>query len=150
MAEYTIQFLPGGQTITVAEGTNLLEAARSAGLTPNAPCGGKGTCGKCKVRLLHLPGAPEVLACQTPVTQDMTVRFLSDEGKSQVISTDSNLKLGTFPADSRGGYCIAFDIGTTTVVGYLLSAEGQELGSAGRLRNAFLSDAKGHQEDNKE
>ena len=47
MAEYTIQFLPGGQTITVAEGTNLLEAARNAGLTPNAPCGGKGTCGKC-------------------------------------------------------------------------------------------------------
>ena len=25
-----------------------------------------------------------------------------------------------------------------------------KLGSAGRLRNAFLSDAKGHQEDNKE
>ena len=133
MAEFLIEFLPGGQTISVAEGTNLLEAARSAGLTPNAPCGGKGTCGKCKVRLLHLPDAPEVLACQTTVEGPMTVRFLSDENKSQVISTSSNLKLGRFPADSDSGYCVAFDIGTTTVVGYLLTADGRELGSVGRL-----------------
>ena len=87
MAEYTVQFLPGGQSITVAEDANLLEVARNAGLTPNAPCGGKGTCGKCKVRLLHRQDQPEVLACQTKVTEDMTVRFLSEEGKSQVIST---------------------------------------------------------------
>ena len=133
MAEHLITFLPAGQTISVTEGTNLLDAARSAGLTPNAPCGGKGTCGKCKVRLLHLPDAPEALACQTPVTGPMTVRFLSDEGKSQVISTKSDLSLGAFPADSDEGYCVAFDIGTTTVVGYLLDANGRELGSIGRL-----------------
>ena len=133
MAEHLITFLPGGQTITASEGTSLLEAARNAGLTPNAPCGGKGTCGKCKVRLLHLQDAPEVLACQTPVTGPMTVRFLSDEGKSQVISTKSDLGLGQFAPDSDSGYCVAFDIGTTTVVGYLLSADGRELGSAGRL-----------------
>ena len=133
MAEFLIKFMPGGQTVSVPEGTNLLEATRSAGLTPNAPCGGKGTCGKCKVRLLHLPDSPEVLACQTPVTQNMTVRFLSDEGKSQVISTKSDLGLGQFPPDSCEGYCVAFDIGTTTVVGYLLSVDGQELGSVGRL-----------------
>ena len=133
MTEYTIQFMPGGQTITVAEGTSLLEAARSAGLTPNAPCGGKGTCGKCKVRLLHLQDQPEVLACQTKVTEAMTVRFLSEESKSQVISTRSHLTLGQFPPDSEDGYCVAFDIGTTTVVGYLLTGSGEELGSAGRL-----------------
>ena len=133
MAEFLVKFMPGGQTVSVPEGTNLLEAARSAGLTPNAPCGGKGTCGKCKVRLLHLPDSPEVLACQTVITGPMTVRFLSDENKSQVISTKSNLGLGQFPPDSEEGYCVAFDIGTTTVVGYLLSADGQELGSVGRL-----------------
>ena len=133
MAEFLVKFMPGGQTVSVPEGTNLLEAARSAGLTPNAPCGGKGTCGKCKVRLLHLPDSPEVLACQTVITGPMTVRFLSDENKSQVISTKSDLGLGQFPPDSCEGYCVAFDIGTTTVVGYLLSADGQELGSVGRL-----------------
>ena len=125
--------MPGGQTISVSEGVNLLEAARAAGLTPNAPCGGKGTCGKCRVRLLHLEDQPEVLACQTPVNSPMTVRFLSDEGKSQVISTESDLTLGQFPVDSREGYCVAFDIGTTTVVGYLLTGSGAELGSVGRL-----------------
>ena len=133
MSEHTIQFLPGGQSLCVPEGTNLLEAARLAGLAPNAPCGGKGTCGKCKAKLLHLPDQPEVLSCQTPVTGPMTVCFLSDESKSQVISTASHLKLGNFPPDSNQGYCVAFDIGTTTVVGYLLSADGRELGSAGRL-----------------
>lgn len=133
MAEYTVQFLPGGQSITVAEHANLLEVARNAGLTPNAPCGGKGTCGKCKVRLLHRQDQPEVLACQTKVTEDMTVRFLSEEGKSQVISTRSHLGLGEFTPDSEEGYCVAFDIGTTTVVGYLLRGSGEELGSAGRL-----------------
>ena len=133
MAEYTVQFLPGGQSITVAEDANLLEVARNAGLTPNAPCGGKGTCGKCKVRLLHRQDQPEVLACQTKVTEDMTVRFLSEEGKSQVISTRSHLGLGEFTPDSEEGYCVAFDIGTTTVVGYLLRGSGEELGSAGRL-----------------
>ena len=133
MAEYTIQFLPGGQTVTVAEDTNLLDAARNAGLTPNAPCGGKGTCGKCKVRLLHREDQPEVLACQTKVCENMTVRFLSDEGSTQVISTRSHLGLGEFAPDSEDGYCVAFDIGTTTVVGYLLKGTGEELGSVGRL-----------------
>lgn len=133
MAEHLITFLPGGQTISAPEGANLLEVARAAGLTPNAPCGGKGTCGKCKVRLLHLPEPMEVLACQTSVTGPVTVRFLSDESKSQVISTGSNLGLGQFTPDSGDGYCVAFDIGTTTVVGYLLSADGRELGSIGRL-----------------
>lgn len=133
MAEHLITFLPAGQTVSATEGANLLDVARAAGLTPNAPCGGKGTCGKCKVRLLHLPEPVEVLACQTAVTGPMTVRFLSDEGKSQVISTKSNLGLGQFTPDSDDGYCVAFDIGTTTVVGYLLTADGRELGSAGRL-----------------
>lgn len=133
MAEFTVTFMPGGQTVSVPEGTKLLDAARSAGLAPNAPCGGRGTCGKCRARLLHLPDTPEVLACQTAVAGPMTVRFLSEENKSQVISTQSSLGLGRFPADSDSGYCVAFDIGTTTVVGYLLSPEGRELGSVGRL-----------------
>ena len=133
MAEFLVKFMPGGQTVSVPEGTKLLDAARSAGLAPNAPCGGRGTCGKCRVQLLHLPDAPEALACQTAVAGPMTVRFLSEENKSQVISTESSLGLGRFPADSDSGYCVAFDIGTTTVVGYLLSADGRELGSVGRL-----------------
>ena len=133
MPQYTVTFLPHGISLPVDAGTSLLSAQILAGLRPDAPCGGKGTCGKCKVRLLHLQDQPEVLACQTKVTEAMTVRFLSEESKSQVISTRSHLTLGQFPPDSEDGYCVAFDIGTTTVVGYLLTGSGEELGSAGRL-----------------
>ena len=40
------------RTVQVAEDASLLEAARKAGVAIDAPCGGNGTCGKCRVRLL--------------------------------------------------------------------------------------------------
>ena len=76
--------------VTVEEGTTLLEAAARAGAAVEGNCGGKGTCGKCKVRLTEkstaaptetekrLLSAEEiaggwVLACQRTVTDDLTV-----------------------------------------------------------------------------
>lgn len=47
--KFTIVFQPYGRRITVSEDTNLLEAARSAGITLRSVCGGKGGCGKCKI-----------------------------------------------------------------------------------------------------
>ena len=55
--EFAVKFEPGGKTVYVLEGTHLVEAAAVAGLTLNSPCGGVGTCGKCRVRLLD--GAAE-------------------------------------------------------------------------------------------
>jgi uncharacterized 2Fe-2S/4Fe-4S cluster protein (DUF4445 family) len=46
-----IRFLPSGRAVSAEPGTSLLEAARSAGLELDSPCGGKGTCGKCIVRI---------------------------------------------------------------------------------------------------
>lgn len=46
-----ILFEPSKKTIDVAPGTELLDAAREAGLEIASPCGTKGTCGKCIVRL---------------------------------------------------------------------------------------------------
>ena len=37
------------RTIEAPAGANLLEVLRENGLHPDAPCGGRGTCGKCKV-----------------------------------------------------------------------------------------------------
>jgi len=48
---YTVTFQPSGMKIKVAEGTTVLEAANEAGIGIDAPCGGKGTCGKCKIYL---------------------------------------------------------------------------------------------------
>ncbi|MCL2741595.1 MAG: 2Fe-2S iron-sulfur cluster-binding protein, partial [Oscillospiraceae bacterium] len=43
--------------IEAEEGTSLLEALLANGYAPPSPCGGKGTCGKCKVRVSYAGGA---------------------------------------------------------------------------------------------
>ncbi len=84
-----VTFLPDGAEIEVAPGTNLLEAARQAGVHLNASCNGLGACGKCKLIVergtvntqtttLLTDGEKSknyVLACQTTVTGDITVRI---------------------------------------------------------------------------
>lgn len=45
-------FQPSGIVIDVPRNTALLDAARSAGVEIDAPCGGKGTCGNCAVRIV--------------------------------------------------------------------------------------------------
>jgi len=52
-AEIPVKFLPQGKNIFVLKGTKILEAAARTGIVLNTPCGGKGTCGKCKVRVLY-------------------------------------------------------------------------------------------------
>ncbi len=47
-----VMFKPSGAAIDVPRGTELLDAAIRAGVTVDAPCGGKGTCGKCLVKIL--------------------------------------------------------------------------------------------------
>ncbi|MEM4723921.1 MAG: 2Fe-2S iron-sulfur cluster-binding protein, partial [Candidatus Hadarchaeum sp.] len=44
-----VVFLPDGKSIEVGVGTNLLEAAKKVGITLESVCGGKGTCGKCRI-----------------------------------------------------------------------------------------------------
>jgi uncharacterized 2Fe-2S/4Fe-4S cluster protein (DUF4445 family) len=46
-----IRFLPSGSVVSAEPGTRLLEAAREAGIELDSPCGGKGTCGRCIVRI---------------------------------------------------------------------------------------------------
>ena len=61
----------------VPMGTNLLEALRSGGFIVDAPCGGRGTCGKCRV----IVDGVEMPACQTTVDRDMTVKLPEDRRK---------------------------------------------------------------------
>ncbi len=52
---YTIVFKAQGKPdvkLTAEPGTNLLELAQGAGIPVDAPCGGSGTCGKCRARLI--------------------------------------------------------------------------------------------------
>jgi uncharacterized 2Fe-2S/4Fe-4S cluster protein (DUF4445 family) len=66
--EAPVTFQPGGRTVYVLHGSQLTEAAQGAGLVIDQPCGGAGTCGKCRVRLLD--GAVEPVGAE--------IQFLSD------------------------------------------------------------------------
>jgi uncharacterized 2Fe-2S/4Fe-4S cluster protein (DUF4445 family) len=71
MAHFTVQFLPDNQSVRIHAGATLMETAGQADIVLASPCGGKGTCGKCKLRLE--PAGIEVLACQFRVHSDLTV-----------------------------------------------------------------------------
>jgi uncharacterized 2Fe-2S/4Fe-4S cluster protein (DUF4445 family) len=64
-----ITFLPSNITVEFPEGSSLLEAARAAGVYVETPCGGKGTCQKCNVKIIAADNGTEktVLICQTKV-----------------------------------------------------------------------------------
>ena len=112
MNQHVVTFLPAGVSVFVEAGTSLLQAQITAGLHPDAPCGGKGTCGKCRVIL----EGQEVLACQTAVDRAMTV---FTEQPEQVKILTGGLSVDIQP-DGTDRYVMAFDIGTTTLVCYLL------------------------------
>ncbi len=105
----TVTFKPNDRQVYVPAGADLIEAARQAGVTIATPCGGKGTCGKCIVRILSgdidsdslglLPKSTVadgyVLACKTrlldsPVTVEVPER--PDNGRGQ-FSDDAETSL---------------------------------------------------------
>ncbi len=57
-----VTFVPEGHTVEVETGVTVLHAARLAGATIDAPCGERGRCGKCRVRVLE--GATNELSAQ--------------------------------------------------------------------------------------
>lgn len=125
----------------------ILEYCRCHGVTGiEAPCGGKGTCGKCKVTVTK-PYYKEVLACQTKICDDMEIIVGRKESTgtkedSMVVLTNGgsisekfnehvnrNVVLQEDAAnepekvESNAGTLAACDIGTTTVVCYLIDKE---------------------------
>ncbi len=86
---HRVTFEPEGRTVEVPDGWTLLEAAQAGGIPLEAPCGGRGTCGGCRVEIPDRPPDPSEacrtvlsgeeirrnlrLACQARVTRDMRV-----------------------------------------------------------------------------
>ncbi len=77
----TVTFKPSGLVFEAREGMTIMDAIRFNELQFDAPCGGNGTCKKCKVMLTDEKGTREVLACMTKITGDITVDISrKDEG----------------------------------------------------------------------
>ncbi len=87
--QYKVTFQPQGRAVSALEGTTILEAAAGAGLVIDTPCGGAGTCGKCRIRITQGASEPSEagrnilaekeladgwrLACQSRVRNDLVV-----------------------------------------------------------------------------
>lgn len=104
---YKITILPRNMEIYAPGGSNLLEILREHHLSPDAPCGGQGTCGKCNVRIDDQVRR----ACSVTVDRDMIVE-LPASGALQILKTVPEGEKITEEIRPVA----AFDIGTTSVV----------------------------------
>lgn len=122
-----IELLPLGKTLAVEHGTPLQDALFAQGV--EFPCGGRGRCKGCRVKVLSGALAPTVederllsrgdladgwrLACRARAEEDLKIELaqweatiLADESKFEFISQD--------------GLGVVVDLGTTTLVAQLL------------------------------
>ncbi|MCK9618784.1 MAG: ASKHA domain-containing protein [Lentimicrobiaceae bacterium] len=127
MKKHTICLYPLGKELQVNNQTPLIDVLHEFGI--EFPCGGKGTCGKCKVRLLdgeikttdahqrkieQLGLSPEWrLACFSQCTGDITLEI---EQFNHLILADES----EFDFVPQKGFGVAVDLGTTTVVAQLI------------------------------
>ena len=123
----------------VETGTALIPALQAAGVPLELPCGGHHTCGKCRVLaegVLSEPAEEEKrllggdlrrgirLACYLRVEGDC--RICGELQDGQRIALDHAANPAALDPLYEGWFGAAFDIGTTTVVGYLFSREVSE------------------------
>lgn len=104
----------------------ILEVLREYKITAvPALCGGKGTCGKCKVKIVRNDnGGAEKnriksnweLACQAKIEDGMHI-YAEQEQKPQILERGCGYR---YAVDGSAVYAAACDIGTTTVVCHLL------------------------------
>jgi len=131
---YTVRFADSDISAKAEEGENLLTVMQRAGWAVNSPCGGHGTCGKCRVYVKRNGESvfSEELACRIFIYEDLTVKIPSTEAKISVLTDSVHERSTALPVAE--GYMVAFDIGTTTVVGYLLDGKkGSVLSARGML-----------------
>ena len=118
-------FIPDEITVTVQGGTDLLTAAAKAGIAVHSTCGGEGTCGRCRVRVVkgnttnsiknygnlprELRNAGFVLACQTYVEDNLVIEIPAesriDEHQVLLAKTSSGL-LGESKLDLTKDYML--------------------------------------------
>lgn len=142
MKTHTIQLYPLGKEIQVNNNTPLIDVLHEFGI--EFPCGGMGTCGKCKVRLLS--GVIEInpqqrqkldklklsedwrLACMSKCTSNISLEI--DQFKHIILADES--EFGYIP---QNGYGVAVDLGTTTIVAQLVDLSNAQVLAVETLLN---------------
>lgn len=121
---------------------SIREALTGAGIFHSHPCGGRGVCGKCSVRITGILSEPSGreripgyrLSCVTRLLGDATV-WLPEEKTVQAEGTMPSAPSGNETGTGRETASLTgvFDIGTTTVVLRLADDQGHPVAGAGRL-----------------
>jgi uncharacterized 2Fe-2S/4Fe-4S cluster protein (DUF4445 family) len=134
-----IKVISGDETriINADEGASLLGILRRNGYEPYAPCGGKGTCGKC---ITEVSGEGNVVSCTFFPGRDIEV-ILPDRTEAEIL-TDQTEYLYDLPLEpentiynSPQPYGVAVDVGTTTVVMYFLDLVSGKIGKIASFIN---------------
>ncbi|MQY80459.1 MAG: DUF4445 domain-containing protein [Bacteroidetes bacterium] len=123
----TVKLEPLGIELKIISGTPLIDILHEYGV--EFPCGGKGICGRCRVKVPegnlahtknHRKKLTELglsedfhLACLSAVSGDVTLDV--EQYKTFILADNTN-----FEFTPREGYGIAIDLGTTTIVVQLL------------------------------
>ncbi|MFW9795243.1 MAG: ASKHA domain-containing protein, partial [Candidatus Thorarchaeota archaeon] len=155
MSRKIVVFEPSGLRIIADETTTILDAARRLGLYLPSECGGNGTCGKCLVSLEPASHPSESdkkfisksdiekgirLACQHKIRRNIHVAtgLATSSAKILIDGTLSSKEwdIDTGLENQKG---IAIDLGTTTIVAYLLNLEtGTQLAHAATLNPQIM------------
>lgn len=106
----------GERTLTARKGERLMELLVRYGIESPHPCGGRGSCEKCRV----LVDGREALSCRYVIEGDVTV----------TLTAASEIEVTLIEGDCEPlgeGAFFALDVGTTTLCLSLVSGEGREL-----------------------
>lgn len=133
----TIHHSEGITSLTYAEPTRLSQALIDAGLSHPHPCGGRGACGKCVIRVTGalspmteterrgLSGAGQAtdgqvrLSCLCEAIGDTSIYYTTRIGSLQGLLTGFCRDFCFDPPSGGEGSGMAVDIGTTSIAAYL-------------------------------
>jgi len=135
MSKFRLEWMEEKRISSAESGTTILQARIDAGLSADAPCGGKGSCGKCMVEIREDENKSWrwVKACQYVIESDLQIRAPAEKELNVLVSGES-AALSSKTAAVSGSYAVAFDIGTTSIVAYLLSMpSGRQIAALGML-----------------
>ena len=142
MKTRAIRLHPLGKEIQVNDQTPLIDVLHEFGI--EFPCGGQGTCGKCKVKLLegHIETTQQHrqkldklglasdwrLACMCQCSSDITLEI---EQFNHIILADES----EFDFVPQNGFGVAVDLGTTTIVTQLIDLKNARVVAAETMLN---------------
>jgi uncharacterized 2Fe-2S/4Fe-4S cluster protein (DUF4445 family) len=148
--KHLVVFEPSGLRLSMDEQSSFLQSIREAGLHVSSQCGGQGTCGKCHILLHQAPDPKDSdlkflssieiengyrLACQHTVNQDTRVILPSQKNEVKIVLEGKTVtQVWNLDSSEKDQIGVAIDLGTTTIVAYLLNlGTGVQLGQVAGL-----------------